>query len=968
MARADALIQQIRQCLAKGEQAPLSEVERLAEAYRERVEAINHRLERCVELLREGLAGEAVHQAELAPPVLEEAAALDLPEFDDWHALCLQNEVAPPPGVNTHAVEELDEAYPRHQAIEPLLAAHRRLALGRAPLPQRIRVLRRLSQADPENPAWGEDLSAFEQARHKQIAQEAERAHQAGDLDQLRQLEQELNQRWLEAPPEKLKQRVTASRRKVEADEARRQLPQIERMAQAAYEDGDVDRLAELLDTYQNEARKVDRSGESSESEAIAQARAWLEDQQAQRRQHEQFQALVGELETALDQERSNQVLDRLWARLEEYDEPIPDMLKRRYHGLKHERAVEASRKFRLKLAGVVGALLVVGATIGFGVYYTMARRAVAEWREQINSAIDNKSYSDAEALLQTLKRDRPGLYERATFQGLAKKVDRLIEEDKQRHQRFEAALSKAEAVTPPDPDHPALDRAGELARTEKEKARLDTLRAELQQKALAKEKAANKKFSDRLSALRERFATLKDQDGISQQRIENLKTLSDKLNELLNTDGVSDSLKQPARALQQSANELATTLAEKRTRQREQHEAIEQIRGLYGQPEALAKALRSFAEDYPQHPFASDFRVAAEAEDAWTALADWRENVASTFKPFEPTATKQINRRLGAIEHYRENHDIKLLGETPDRYTKYLERARAGVTQRAGEDLRDLLDNPLVSNLKVITTVNGRRYYTHADDPIQDMGRGQYTIDYAKTIPEALGRENLSEITLTAGELASPEATPAPQRGFASQFSQWLKSDNHTWAYQHARALNALLERDDIELPLKAQLAERLAKMSHQHDWRPQPELRAWARRLEDLDYDTDWLDPVPQAEEAQKPLRELMNDAPTLPDRQAFKQWANRLAEELAGREPIGLVWQNDGSASLHVGNAPSGSGRLEVVTRADGQWQLTPAGQWREDEGTLSDASDLPIGTIVYWQPGQDQQTGDVLSADE
>ncbi len=92
--------------------------------------------------------------ASMKPNAIDGAANLDFPEVEAWHEFLRFLAIPVPPEVNQDAARELNEAIVDTQPLTQLLNRHRRLAIAKAPLAWRIRVLRRIAQLDPVNPVW----------------------------------------------------------------------------------------------------------------------------------------------------------------------------------------------------------------------------------------------------------------------------------------------------------------------------------------------------------------------------------------------------------------------------------------------------------------------------------------------------------------------------------------------------------------------------------------------------------------------------------------------------------------------------------------------------------------------------------------------------------------------------------------------------------------------------------------------
>lgn len=136
------------------------------------VDTANRRLAECEQLLLEGQRSEAIRQAELAPDLLEMVRRLNFPERQQWDDYCLKHGLIIAPPLNLDAAMMLNQAYVEEAPIHDLLRRHRLLALARAPLKDRLQVVRLLARADRTNPKWLDDVASYEDERLKEIKRE----------------------------------------------------------------------------------------------------------------------------------------------------------------------------------------------------------------------------------------------------------------------------------------------------------------------------------------------------------------------------------------------------------------------------------------------------------------------------------------------------------------------------------------------------------------------------------------------------------------------------------------------------------------------------------------------------------------------------------------------------------------------------------------------------------------------------
>ena len=169
MPAAQDLVDRLRDALTARDQSITQELRDLATAYVELCRAVNDRIRRCGQLLRQGLKTEAVNLAEADPNLLDQLTALDFPERDAWQQWCVQYGLPEPPPLDLESAGAINEAYTAVQPLEVLLAKHRRLALAMAPLPLRLVVMREIAKADKSANFWADDIRTFEIARLEEI-------------------------------------------------------------------------------------------------------------------------------------------------------------------------------------------------------------------------------------------------------------------------------------------------------------------------------------------------------------------------------------------------------------------------------------------------------------------------------------------------------------------------------------------------------------------------------------------------------------------------------------------------------------------------------------------------------------------------------------------------------------------------------------------------------------------------------
>jgi len=232
----------IRAALAAGGYAADAELSELALRYAGLCREANERLRRCGEYLRRGRRSEAVQLAGCQPDLFELCGALLFPEVPEWERVCGAFALPVAPRLQAEALAELQAAAGREQAMEPLLGRHRLLALAKAPVASRLRLLHAIAERDPENPLWRAELRELEAARLGELRDQAKAAAKAKDAATLERLWAELSQGpWQQQVPPDLSESVTRARELLReqrtAEEMRGLLAQLLRaQAAGAYE------------------------------------------------------------------------------------------------------------------------------------------------------------------------------------------------------------------------------------------------------------------------------------------------------------------------------------------------------------------------------------------------------------------------------------------------------------------------------------------------------------------------------------------------------------------------------------------------------------------------------------------------------------------------------------------------------------------------------------------------------------
>jgi len=371
------------------------ELRQAAAEYAELCAQANDRLRQCSTFLQQGLRSEAIHLADggggEAPNLLDLVAALDLPDAAQWVEFCQNNGLPVPVTLQMERAGQLDGAYSAEQPLEHLLSRHRLLALSRGPVRERLNVMRQLAAQDPAgaNSFWEKDLRVFERARLRELPAAFYAAVKSRDFQTITALQTELSQYpWYEAIPDDLRQAVGTAYDRMHRSEVEGSIKEIiNRLhdAFAARNQGDCAALmAQIKDTLTANNLK-DLSGELREE--VKPIRDWLASENELASKHKSFMAACGDFTRRMDADAPDHELEAAHAKLNSFEEPVPEELERRYEEKLRGRHEAAQRSLRIKLFSVIGSLAAVVVVVGLILWVVSNNASASKWISGIKQA-----------------------------------------------------------------------------------------------------------------------------------------------------------------------------------------------------------------------------------------------------------------------------------------------------------------------------------------------------------------------------------------------------------------------------------------------------------------------------------------------------------------------------------------------------------------------------------------------------
>jgi len=619
-------------------------------------EEVNERLQQCESLMRRGLRSEALHLCELEPNLLDAVAALDFPEREQWDACIEQYGLISPVPLNLEAAEALSEAYATEKPMARLLHNHRLLALSHGPLRARIRVLRELAKADPENPVWVEDIESFELERLNQLRGEARAAETHGDLTALKRLHAEVHDPGWRNPPDALVvETVNTAHSRVLHAHAHRRMSEVEQELNNAFSAFDVGRGRELRSEWNALA---DTDGLTVDGEVAARAAPaleWLEEQDQLEDRHQRHLSAVASLERGLDRRQRLDKLERLYHAATSGGEDLTPALERRYQSRVAGLRLSASRRMRLLVLGVTGALILAGVGVWWAIDLGIRRAHVAHVKETLEELVEADDLQAAEKFIAQLDEREPWLLAEPAIAALDARVEDLVDEENSRQTRFERAVDRVRQSLEGDdpasisPNMTSLAAAENLARTPSEKATVADLtrsveqnQAEVRQQKIDKLREECELLETRIAFLERRGYSELERYGpalaIVRPSIESLRSAIKELQ-------VPGLFGHREKDFTQRVADIEKWI-EKATKEKSLCEKIDRA---VGDCEAYSNALTAYSDEFELTPRGLDFSHTVDDQPAWEAIVrlsrlnrDWAKAMAGELVPAEASRLQQ--------------------------------------------------------------------------------------------------------------------------------------------------------------------------------------------------------------------------------------------------------------------------------------------------------------------------------------
>jgi hypothetical protein len=814
-----SITDQIRKQLEQPDALTMESIEPLAEAYGMETQQANSRLAECIQLLRKGLRSEAIQRAAMKPNVLDWCARLDFPEIDDWFEILKFYGISVPPLLDRVAAQQLQEAIVDEQPLEELLRQHRRLAIGKAPLSWRLKVLRRLAQIDSVNSVWREDQEQWETIRLKQIPTELNRAIDAESLTDVQDLATELSRSaWLVTPSKELcKQAEGAANALIYKHQVLR-LKRIVDKLHAAYSEGDEAGAEKHFKSYSAHVGQMVSPPSQELTQRAEPAIEWLTESIQAREKVQLFELNSAALESLLQGNASLVDLERAYYDVASLQMGIDPILEQRYETKVAQLKQQARRRLQMNLFGIAAGAVSLLIVFGVWQWNRSQRQTVSDAVAKLEGFIDAEDFAAAEGVVKQLTEDDSAVIKAPEVIALIESMKSLQAAEEQRRQRVEELISDAEEDDPSAIDANKLVLAEKEAKTPDEVIRVKRVRASLESYDRSVREIQSVAVKNAVTSFESQLLTIEQlpHDEIKDSAIDSividLNKLSTEFPKALGTEAVV-----------RPATDRAASI-KKRVREQREEIALRQ-RSMRGLREAISlgdftSELKKYADQLPGDKLAKQFADALTEQGLWKSIDNWNEWCVDTISAAQGGLTsEEIRKAHDTLASLNQN----LTGTPGSAIVVDLEQLAAASEARATA-LKGLLDQFAPSGnqdsasqfAQLVTLIapgkNGKRFFIEHESRARNAQAISKLTKYSKITLPIIANDSLqSEEIEFNGVVTIYEEPRATVRKLGDHFQR--KEILGDWDTQMIVAIAQITEDKNLDCLLKESLLEVVVK-----------------------------------------------------------------------------------------------------------------------------------------------------------
>ena len=964
------ITQRIRESLRQRDGITEEAMRLLASEYSEEVSRINKRLANVGSLLDKGLKSEAIHQASIAPDVVDDASVFDFPEAEEWFDILQLLGVPAPPAVNRERANQINAAIVENQRLTGQLKNHRKMALARAPLAWRLKVLRQLVENDPLNLSWKDDLENWERGRLKEIRKEVREASKSADVSTIVELRREIDETaWTITPDKSLSAELENASARFESIKAQSEIKLIGPQVHEAFCQFEEDKVRVLLKRWAQNAEKLDRPAPREIAEQIEAAKAWIAQLDHDEEERRSWSRAIGKLEATIDRNASLSELETAYHGCTKFDEPIPLDLLRRYQSLAEERALTKRRAFQLGMGGIIAACVLLIAAFAWWQYKEMRSQKIELAVAEFETLLKEQNFDGAEQFHADLKAREKDIADHPSIASIALQLEKKVQEEKDRKSKFKEYLEIADQAEAGDIDRSALLRAETLAKTESEKAAAFKVQRRWSLWKAKVESSQTLKQLEKLKAHRGKLDEL-EQGIVAEETLLGIAIVASELEAILNEfpEASESSIKQ-VKAAHERATHLHSSLRSRMEQMQKMDVAWQKI---LSSPslDSLAENLQRFSEAFPNSPIADELNFVAEESDLWTAALSWNEFIEATSLALRADLSEESMKVFRAAQDQMNDS----VGESLDGLPKEIASCVSELDEHR-EILKRVFDGlPAIvfNDFYTVVESDGDRERYFVFKSYFDANRKTFASD-ASGSSVLRGIEvvvNQSGAVATRGLSGDLHVFPEPNQSITRLLDEYRRNKTEfltDWSGQFLKLIANLQARDELDSQVKEILVSYLLSGACEgSDWL-ETQLAEQLQTLSERSSQTeDWFSPKKfesnLAGGLQDSLRQRLADVygkrpqPLLEVKTLEKMkytWVGVLGSNRYGEFEVSLLQDR-------LDTVNDEAGRLAVVrSSSDGRADWVVIGNLRSGEAELlEDTDDCVVGRPVFFFPSKNR----------
>jgi hypothetical protein len=962
MANFQETVDEIRSYVAASNRAPAAAIASRAEEYAQACRDVNDRLRRCSDALHRGLRSDAIQLAEAEPNLLDLVAMLDFPELSGWKAACHAYELTTPPELLIEMASALNEAYAIEQPLASLMANHRVMALARAPLSERLTVMRHIAKLDPASAFWDDDIRIFEHGRLEEMRTQFNQAVKAQDAAAVARLHEEADaSTWRISVPQELRTLFKESVERLAAAKAIADLQELLPKLNDAYGAMAYEECKSLLGRWFATTSVARLDVPTELQEQVEPIVAWVRDEDLRRKQQVEFEHACDALQQALDRDQATPVLERAYQAILPFHLEISEELDKRYRQRLAARASAIRHRRKLLYTGIAAGFVLVAGAIAFIAYQKILAREVAEAQTVLSEALNDVQQGELEKG-QTLRKQLVDRHPRILSSPIIIKVlndlDTATSTERQRAADFQKHMDAALAIGVEKPANAELDQAKAIAKTPAETVQIEQFESGIDEFRARKQQEVDRLFvadgsavgTDLDQKLTEQLMT-SNPDHYAQQ----LAALRGRVEELHGRSGVSSGLKDAQLA---SLDAVLGRHAQDFERQQKRVRLLDDVRISGSTAERHTASLKQFIAEFPDDPHTQDFQTVVNQLPQEQAIEDWSALVTSWSSQMEPSTYLDAKDRVAAVQQYVDRNASSPVLDSVQAYQAYL---KLGLETAAPDGpwkgkLSKLLNNPIVGKLCYLDTTDGLRFYVTSDTQVQ-----------AKLLPDG-ELKNQTFTAITSPDLANPSVITVPllksttpsrsaQAIFAAAVADRIESLNYRdWDVFGIDVVQQLVSQSDMNVVLRGILLQHILQLNQPtavwsgEDGFGKISDALVAQNVEDIE----WLDPRhPPDGDAIKKLQSTIAELPAILAVAKTEVLQRRNVILQAAKFTIigeGTLLRDKDVCELVTG-APCTTGQIALAIGPDKT--LEPVGEAKESKWSLDNGRTAVVtdGSLVF-----------------